>query len=53
MILVISSSLHPGSRSRIMARACTSRLQELATAVTLFDLAESPLPLCEDRKSVV
>ena len=47
MILVISSSLHPGSRSRIMARASVNRLQELATAVTLFDLAESPLPLCD------
>ena len=36
MILVISSSLHPGSRSRIMARACVNgRLQELETDVTL------------------
>lgn len=47
MILVISSSLHPNSRSRIMARACVHRLEELEMDVTLFDLAESPLPLCD------
>lgn len=47
MILVISSSLHPDSRSRIMARACFERLQHLEENVTLFDLAESPLPMCD------
>lgn len=47
MILVISSSLHPDSRSRIMARACADRLQALGESVTLFDLAETPLPLCD------
>ena len=47
MILVISSSLHPGSRSRILARACVNRLHELEADVSLFDLAESPLPPCD------
>ena len=47
MILVISSSLHPGSRSRILARACVNRLHELEADASLFDLAESPLPPCD------
>lgn len=47
MILVISSSLHPTSRSRILARASTARLAELGREVELFDLAESTLPLCD------
>jgi NAD(P)H-dependent FMN reductase len=47
MILVISSSLHPDSRSRIMARTCFERLQHLEENVTLFDLSESPLPMCD------
>ena len=47
MILVISSSLHPDSRSRIMARACVDRLREREQAVAFFDLAVTPLPLCD------
>ncbi|MDG2220826.1 MAG: NAD(P)H-dependent oxidoreductase [Rubripirellula sp.] len=47
MILVISSSLHPTSRSRILARACTEHLTTLQRKVELFDLAESALPLCD------
>ena len=47
MILVISASLHPESRSRILARACVDRLSELQREVHLFDLAETPLPPCD------
>ena len=47
MFLVLSSSLHPTSRSRLMARACTDRLAELGETSEYFDLAEHPLPLCD------
>lgn len=47
MILVISSSLHPNSRSRILARAGVDRLKVLGREVELFDLSESDLPLCD------
>ncbi|TWU26316.1 NADPH azoreductase [Novipirellula galeiformis] len=47
MFLVISSSLHPNSRSRILARACTEQLQEIGREVTLFDLAIKILPACD------
>lgn len=47
MILVISSSLNPDSRSRVMARAAVARLAELNEAATLFDLSETMLPLCD------
>lgn len=47
MILVLSSSLHPESRSRILARACRDRLRKLQRAVELFDLAATPLPPCD------
>ena len=47
MILVISSSLHPDSRSRILARACVDQLATLGQQPQLFDLAASPLPQCD------
>ena len=47
MILVISSSLHPDSRSRILARACVDRLSTLGEDPHLFDLSVSPLPQCD------
>ncbi len=47
MILVISSSLHPESRSRVLARACLERLQQLREPARLFDLAETSLPACD------
>jgi NAD(P)H-dependent FMN reductase len=47
MILVISSSLHPDSRSRILARACMQQLEQVGEPATLFDLAETPLPACD------
>ncbi len=47
MILLISSSLHPDSRSRILARACAEQLSTLGKDSHLFDLSESPLPQCD------
>ncbi|MGB7328178.1 MAG: NAD(P)H-dependent oxidoreductase [Rubripirellula sp.] len=47
MILVISSSLHPDSRSRILARASIDRLAEIGESAELFDLAVSALPACD------
>jgi NAD(P)H-dependent FMN reductase len=47
MILVLSASLNPGSRSRILADACRSGLQSIDRDVTWFDLAERPLPFCD------
>ena len=47
MYLVLSSSLHPTSRSRILARACSEQLASLGEQSTFFDLAEHPLPPCD------
>lgn len=47
MFLVLSTSLHPNSRSRILARACCTRLQAFGRRPLLFDLAQSPLPPCD------
>ena len=47
MFLVLSSSLHPNSRSRILARACSEQLKQNSFEVTLFDLAATPLPPCD------
>lgn len=47
MILLISSSLHPGSRSRILAHACAERLAACGVDSPLFDLSQSTLPQCD------
>lgn len=47
MILVLSSSLHPTSRSRILALACVAELTRLDRQSTLFDLSATPLPACD------
>lgn len=47
MFLVLSASLHPDSRSRIMANACRQLLSDQHREFQWFDLAESPLPLCD------
>lgn len=47
MFLVVSSSLHPDSRSRLLARASIDQLSTLGEATELFDLAETPLPICD------
>ena len=47
MFLVISASLNPGSRSRLLAAACRARLESEHRQVTWFDLADTPLPFCD------
>ncbi|MCD0458286.1 NADPH-dependent FMN reductase [Roseiconus lacunae] len=47
MILVISASLNPGSRSRILANAAKSLLENDHQDVATFDLAQTPLPFCD------
>lgn len=47
MILVISSSLHPDSRSRVLAEACVDRLKQVGEKTEWFDLAVQTLPLCD------
>jgi len=47
MFLVLSASLHPDSRSRILAKASVEELQSTGREVTLFDLAVTPLPACD------
>lgn len=47
MYLVLSASLNPNSRSRLLANACLDRLEVLGQQTSWFDLAENPLPLCD------
>lgn len=47
MILVLSSSLHPTSRSRILATACIAELEQQGCQHSLFDLSATPLPACD------
>jgi NAD(P)H-dependent FMN reductase len=47
MFLVLSSSLHPSSRSRILAREAADRIARAGQTAELFDLAENPLPACD------
>ncbi|TWU42318.1 NADPH-dependent FMN reductase [Novipirellula artificiosorum] len=47
MFVVLSASLHPDSRSRILAHACAEALRTSGREVTLFDLAVTPLPPCD------
>jgi NAD(P)H-dependent FMN reductase len=47
MILVISCSLHPESRSRILAQDSLNRLVSAGVTVEFFDLAAKSLPLCD------
>jgi NAD(P)H-dependent FMN reductase len=47
MFLVISASLHPSSRSRILAHVCHDQLKSSGRSVQWFDLADDPLPLCD------
>src|SRR5690606_23357172 len=47
MLLVISCSLNPDSKSRVMARRALSALAERGAEAELLDLQEWPLPLCD------
>lgn len=55
MFLVISTSLNPQSRSRIMAKHCLSCFSELNSqdenAAQLFDLNDHELPICDGDKA--
>jgi len=51
MLLVISSSLHPTSRSRILALETHSRLESLGRESTLFDLSKQSLPPCDGAQA--
>ncbi len=47
MFLVLSTSLNPESRSRILAQACYQQVESLGRSCVWFDLAEKPLPMCD------
>ena len=51
MILVVSTSLHPDSRSRIMARYASSYLEDQAGRFHWLDLSDTPLPQCDGAGS--
>ncbi len=50
MYLVISTSLNPQSRSRILARSAHQTLQDNDIDVDFCDLSELQLPLCDGAK---
>lgn len=45
--LVISTSLNPNSRSRVLARHAQANLKHAGVEVDYIDLAELPLPVCD------
>ena len=47
MILVVSASLNPASRSRVLADAAADRLRELGRRAERLDLRRTPLPMCD------
>lgn len=47
-ILVISCSLHPQSRSFVLARDVVANLQALGATTELYDLRDYQLPFCDD-----
>ncbi|MEM6981169.1 MAG: NAD(P)H-dependent oxidoreductase [Planctomycetota bacterium] len=47
MHLILSGSLHPTSRSRILANAVQSELAAAGRDVALFDLSQRVLPACD------
>jgi NAD(P)H-dependent FMN reductase len=47
MILIVSSSLRPDSNSRVLAAEAQRVLEQDGHAVTLLDLRDHPLPLCD------
>jgi len=46
-VLVVSSSLHPDSKSRRLARRAMSRLEAAPVEARFIDLVEHPLPPCD------
>lgn len=47
MVLLISCSLNPESRSRVLAEAARTRFAELGEPVEFVDLRNVPLPFCD------
>ena len=47
MYLVLSASLHPDSRSRILAQAALQKLESCGLDCRLIDLAQLELPFCD------
>ena len=47
MYLVISTSLNPDSRSRILARSAVAILEKYSDSVTFLDIVQLKLPLCD------
>ena len=45
--LILSCSLNPQSRSRVLARAAAARIEEAGCEVDFADLRDIPLPLCD------
>lgn len=48
-LLVLSTSLHPESNSRLLAREAHRALLAEGHAATLLDLRDLPLPLCDGK----
>jgi FMN reductase len=46
-LLVISSSLNPDSKSRLLAEAARAALKEAGHEPVFLDLRDLPLPLCD------
>jgi FMN reductase len=46
-ILVVSCSLNPNSRSRVLAQELVDRISATGQAVEIVDLRNTPLPLCD------
>ena len=53
MYLIFTTSLRPGSHSKIMANLLLNKLKEKNQDAELIDLAEIELPLCDGDKSAV
>lgn len=51
MILIISCSHHPQSRSRLLAQAAEKEVQRLKHTTHFLDLQTTPLPLCDGHSS--
>ena len=49
--LVISSSLNPQSRSRILARIAFKALEKMGKSIEWIDLAEYSIPLCDGNSA--
>jgi len=46
-ILVLSTSLNPGSRSRVLAKRVVPALEEAGAEVVYIDIKDHPLPICD------